>query len=398
MFALPGGGVAENRRTPRPVVNYPFTIAGSPVIDFLAPITFRYVDQVRGEVEHQSEPAPAVLVSVDEKNQYAQASVAIDREIVVRVKSLDVQPRDVRVLLTLPPGLSSDSSSRSLRVERDVEHTVRFRVRGRLAPGSHTIVAVANSAGQPFLLGSQLIDYEHIRRQRIYRQAEIRVSAVDVRVPGNLSVGYIAGVGDNVAPALAQLGIPVTVIPASDVARATLSGFTTLVIGPRAYEAHPELGAANARILDFARRGGTVVTQYGQYEMTQPGIMPYPITIARPHDRVTHEDAPVTILDAGARELSSPNRIGPADFDGWVQERSLYMPRTFDERYRSLLATSDPGESANRGAILIAPLGEGLYIYTTLAFFRQLPAGVPGAARLFVNLLSARIPAPRVTP
>jgi hypothetical protein len=280
----------------------------------------------------------------------------------------------------------------------DAQETVTFRVRGRLSAGEHRIGALAESDGETYSTGYDLIDYDHIRRQRIYRPAEIRLSTVEVRVPTTLRVGYIAGVGDNVAPALKQLGIPVTVIPASDLARAPLSGYTTIVIGPRAFEAIPGLAAANARFMDFARRGGTVVVQYGQYEMTQPGIMPYPITIGRPHDRVTHEDAPVTILDPGARELSSPNRIGASDFAGWVQERSLYMPRTFDERYRALLAMNDPGESPNRGAILVAPLGDGVYIYTTLALFRQLPAGVPGAARLFVNLLSAGIPTPRVTP
>jgi hypothetical protein len=224
------------------------------------------------------------------------------------------------------------------------------------------------------------------------------VTAVDVRVPATLRVAYIPGVSDNVARALAQLGIPVTVIPARDVARTPITGFTTIVLGPRAYEASPELVAANARLMEFARRGGTVVVQYGQYEMQQPGIMPYPITIARPHDRVTHEDAPVTILDPAARELTFPNRITQADFAGWVQERSLYMPRTFDAPYRPLLAMSDPGEPANRGAVLVAPLGSGRYIYTTLAFFRQLPAGVPGGARLLVNLLSAGLRAAPATP
>jgi LmbE family N-acetylglucosaminyl deacetylase len=397
MFGLPAATIAENRRASSPVASYPFSVGGYDV-QVMAPVVWRYVDQVRGEVEHESQAAPAVLVAVEERSQYARANEAIDREIGVRVQSVDRNAREVRVTLTLPPGLVADSSSRAIRLERNAERTVRFRVRGRLSPGPHSIVAVAHSAGQSFTLGTQLIDYEHIRRQRIYRPAEITVSAVDVRVPGNLSVGYIAGVGDNVAPTLAQLGIPVTLIPAADIARAQLSGFTTLVIGPRAYEAHPELVAANQRILDFARRGGTVVTQYGQYEMTQPGILPHPITINRPHDRVTHEESPVRVLEPAARELSAPNRISDSDFAGWVQERALYMPRTIDEHWRALLGMNDPGEPENRGAILVAALGEGRYIYTTAAFFRQLPAGVPGAARLFVNLLSAGLEQTRTTP
>ena len=211
-------------------------------------------------------------------------------------------------------------------------------------------------------------------------------------MPAALRVAYVPGVSDNVAPALQQLGIPVTVVRPAEIGRTDLSSFTTVAVGPRAYDAHPELASANAKLFDFARRGGTLVVQYGQYEMTRPGMMPYPITINRPHDRVTHEDAPVTILDAGDALLIAPNRISQADFAGWVQERSLYMPRTFDERYRPVIAISDPGEPLNRGGILVAPLGRGTYVYTTLAFFRQLPAGVSGAARLFVNLLSAGLP------
>jgi len=132
--------------------------------------------------------------------------------------------------------------------------------------------------------------------------------------------------------------------------------------------------------------------------MTQPGAMPFPITLARPADRVTDEDAAVTIDAAGAKELAYPNKIGASDFDGWVQERSLYMPRTFDSNYRTLFSMHDANEPANKGAVLIAPLGDGLYIYSTLSFFRQLPAGVPGGARLFVNLLSAKLAPPSPTP
>ena len=130
-----------------------------------------------------------------------------------------------------------------------------------------------------------------------------------------------------------------------------------------------------------------MVVQYGQYEMMRPGMMPYEISIARPHDRVTVESAPVTVLDSLSPALKSPNRIKAADFLSWVQERSLYMPRTFDAHYHPVVELNDPGESANKGGILVTPYGRGLYVYTTLAFFRQLPAGVPGAYKLFANLL-----------
>jgi hypothetical protein len=131
------------------------------------------------------------------------------------------------------------------------------------------------------------------------------------------------------------------------------------------------------------------VVQYGQYEMAGSAIMPYPITLDRPAARVTDENAPVRVLDPASPLLSAPNRVTDSDFAGWVQERSLYMPHTFDPHYHAVLAMNDPDEASNDGAILVASLGKGTYVYTTLSFFRQLPAGLPGAARLFVNLLGA---------
>lgn len=364
-----------------------------------ANVSYRLADATKGEIWRSVAGVPAISVTLDQQSQYSQANANLDRRIEVHLRSADEKPRDVRVTLALPKGLTADSVMRTVRLERyDAQKTVTFRIRGRLPAGEHQIAALAESDGQTFGTGYDLIDYDHIRRQRIYRPATIAVSAVDVRVPANLRVAYITGVGDNVAPTLMQLGIPVTIIPASEVARAELQSYTTVVVGPRAYESHPDLVAANNRLFDFARKGGTLVVQYGQYEMTQPGVMPYPISLARPADRVTEEDAPVTIEAPSARELTLPNRIGATDFAGWVQERALYMPRTFDERYRALLSMNDTGEQPNRGAILIAPLGDGTYIYTTLSFFRQLPAGIPGGARLFVNLLSAGLGAPRVNP
>jgi hypothetical protein len=142
-----------------------------------------------------------------------------------------------------------------------------------------------------------------------------------------------------------------------------------------------------------------MVVQYGQYEMTQPGIMPYPISLTRPAARVTEENSAVTVLDPKNPLLLSPNAIQPGDWTGWVQDRSLYMPSTFDSAYAAPLQMNDTGEQPNRGALLIASYGRGTYVYVTLAFFRQLPAGVPGAARIFVNLLGAhQAGAPRTIP
>ena len=358
------------------------------------PLTFRFVDDVKGDVERPVAAVPAVSITLDQQLQYARAGMPLARELRVTLRNADPSPDLVRVALRLPAGLRTDSAERRVAFSRAGEtQTLTFPVRGRLAAGSHSIAAVAMAGRDTFDVGYQIIDYDHVRRRRLYRPARTAVTAIDVAVPAVLRVAYVPGVSDNVAPALQQLGIAVTVVPASEIGRTDLSRYTTVVVGPRAYDAHPELAATNPKLFDFARRGGTLVVQYGQYEMTRPGMMPYPITINRPHDRVTREEAPVTILDENAPLLRAPNRITQADFANWVQERSLYMPRTFDERYAPAIAISDPGEPLNRGGILVAPLGRGRYVYTTLAFFRQLPAGVPGAARLFVNLLSAGLPA-----
>jgi LmbE family N-acetylglucosaminyl deacetylase len=223
-----------------------------------------------------------------------------------------------------PPG--TDSRQRGSFRERpsDRRHAVRLVHGARSAPAGRHVIDVSASDGRlEFATGYATINYEHIRPQRTYRPSRLVIEAVDVAATGGLRIAYIQGVGDNSAAALEQLGIAVTPIDPATLAQADLRGYSAIVIGPRAYETQPALVANNARLLNYARNGGTLVVQYGQYEMMQPGIMPYPVTINRPHDRVTVEGAPVTILDSTAAILRTPNRITVRDFDGWVQDRSL---------------------------------------------------------------------------
>jgi hypothetical protein len=271
----------------------------------------------------------------------------------------------------------------------DSSATFAFTVRGTLPAGEHRLSASVRSGGETFAMGYVPIDYEHIRPRNMYREASIAIHAVDAALPPGLRVGYIQGVGDNVAPALRELGVPLTLIDPATLASADLSRFTTIVVGTRAYQSHPELTANNARLLRWVQRGGTLVVQYGQYEMAGPGMMPYPVTLSRPAARVTDENAPVKVLKPESPLLTWPNRIGPDDWKGWVQERSVYMPTTFDSHYTALLEMHDPDEPPNDAAILVTPYGQGSYVYTTLSLFRQLPAGNAGGARLMLNLLGA---------
>jgi LmbE family N-acetylglucosaminyl deacetylase len=354
----------------------------------VAPVR-RFADPVRGEIRRPVSHVPMISVLLDRSVELAPANVPLDRAVRVQLRSVAQVPREVSVSLRVPPGLSIDSAARSVTLPAGGSTTVTFRLRGRLGVGSHRIAAVAESAGEQHAVGYVTIDYDHIRPRRLYRRAVTELVAADVVVPRGLVVAYLAGVSDNVAPVIEQFGIPVTVIGVAALADLDPARTPVLVIGPRAYEANDSLTANAAAVLDFARRGGTVVVQYGQHEMTRPGIMPYPITLERRADRVTEEEAPVRVLDDGSRILNYPNRISERDFAGWVQERALYMPRSFDSRYHAPLSINDPGEPPNQGAILVAPVGRGTYVYTTLAFFRQLPASHAGAARLFVNLLAA---------
>ena len=170
--------------------------------------------------------------------------------------------------------------------------------------------------------------------------------------------------------------------------------YDVIVVGSRAYETDPALVENNTRLLDYARAGGRVVVQYQQGPFFNGNFAPAPLTVAQPHDRVTDETAPVRPLDAESPAFTRPNRIGPADWAGWVQERGLYFAHTWDRSYLPLLELADPGEAPLRGGLLVRPLGKGTYIYTGLSFFRQLPAGVPGALRLFLNLLELRATPP----
>ncbi|MEP6620473.1 MAG: PIG-L family deacetylase [bacterium] len=349
----------------------------------------RIGDPARGELHRPISVVPAISVLFDAEVEYARADAPFERTYSVHLRSASQAPRGVTVTLSLPPGLIADSSLRRTALDPFGTATLRFRVHGRLSPGRHAVSATATSNGETFGTGYIPIDYDHIRPLRYYRSARVELEAVKAALPPKTIVAYIPGVGDNVAPMLSQLGLAVTTIAPDQFADADLSKYGAVIVGPRAFAASNSLVAQAPRLQAFAQNGGTVVVQYGQQEIQTPGILPYPVTLARTAQRVTIEQAPVKVLTTGDRLLAFPNKITTSDFDGWVQERSTYMPTTADPHYHRLLEMHDPGEPENENAVLVAPMGKGAFVYTTLALFRQLPAGVPGAARIFLNLLAA---------
>jgi len=278
---------------------------------------------------------------------------------------------------------------------------VEFRKRGEkeefefkifpasLKEGRAKIRAVLEAGGVNYSEGYSLVTREDLESFYYYQPALQRVSIVDVKVPKDLKVGYIMGAGDDIPTVLGQIGMNVALIPADKIATEDLSQYQTIVLGIRTYDTQKDLALNNKKLLDFVYGGGTLVGQYdtGVADFNKGKFTPYPAQLSRA--RVSVEEAPVEILAPDDGVFHYPNQITDHDFDGWVQERGLYFMDQWDNNFKPLLASNDPGESPQKGGLLRAQYGKGTYIYTGYAFFRQLPAGVPGAIRLYVNLLSA---------
>ncbi|MGH2568013.1 MAG: hypothetical protein ACRDGA_06705, partial [Bacteroidota bacterium] len=216
--------------------------------------------------------------------------------------------------------------------------------------------------------------------------AEGKFVRLDLSMSGT-NIGYIVGSGDEIPSALRQVGYNVALITDEDLASGDLSRFDAIIAGVRAYNTRPAIRNQQKRLLEYVEKGGTYLVQYvTQQRLESENLGPYPFDVSR--DRVSVEEAPVLFLRPNHTLLNSPNKITPADFEGWVQERGLYFADKWDSKYETVIASNDPGEKPKEGGLLVARYGKGYFLYTGYAFFRQLPAGVPGACRLFVNLIS----------
>jgi LmbE family N-acetylglucosaminyl deacetylase len=394
---VPGVAVAEDARKLTSVV-VTASIMGQTVTMDAGPITFHSSDPLLGEQNRPIGGVPAVTLKFDGGLEWMVANKPLNHVLRVTVSSFSDLPRTFSFKLVSPKGIRVDSLPESMTLKPKEEKELFLRVRGELKPGRYEFGVVAETENGKYMEGFKTIEYSHIRPIRMYRYSALYFQAVDINIPATLSIAYIPGVGENTATTLRQLGIPVAILTPEELPVADLSRFSTVVVGTRAYEAHRELVTYNSRLLDFAKKGGTVVVQYGQ-DIATLGVMPFPVTTPRT-SRVTVEEAPVTVLEPNARVLNSPNKIGKDDWADWVQERALYMPTVIDPHYSTPLEMHDPGEPNNKGALLVTPLGKGTYVFTSLSLFRQIPAGVPGGMRLFMNMLSAGLtpPPPKVVP
>ncbi len=354
-------------------------------------VTRRIRDEAFGEIRHPLRAVPRVEISVDPALLVWPMDRPAPRALRVTLTSNSATPVSGAVEVATPAGWSVTRPSFALAKKGDRALVEIPITRGAgAAAGRFELPVAAVVDGARLEEGIRLIDYEHIQPTPFPRSSAAALTALDLKLPPLRSVGYVRGASDRVPEALAAVGLPIHVLTPGELEQGDLSRFDAIVIGSRAYETEPALIQANARMLEYVRGGGLVIVQYQQYPFIDGGFAPAKLEIARPHDRVTDETAKVTLLDPKHPIFTAPNTIGAADWDGWVQERGLYYAHTWDAAYTPLLEMADPGDSPQRGGLLAARVGKGRYVYTGLAFFRQLPAGVPGAYRLFANLLAWR--------
>jgi LmbE family N-acetylglucosaminyl deacetylase len=401
-------GLPENE----PVLEAHFRVQVDGVdLELTRPVQYRYVDRVYGEQVRPFTVMPPVAVSLSE--HAIVFGDAQPRRIEVAVRSNGGKAAgDLR--LDVPTGWTAEPASSHFELTASEEQTnVFFNLIPPAGDSRGKIRAVAQVGTQTVSTGTEVIQYPHITTQTLLPPAEATLVRADVRILSK-TVGYVMGAGDDVPQAIRQLGCEVTLLTEADLAHGDLARFDAIVTGVRAFNTRPDLRANYQRLFDYANNGGTLIVQYNVPEGGPPGqgrggrgqappppavaaagdggllahIGPYPIRITR-NDRVTVEDAPITFPNPDLRLLHTPNQITSADFDGWVQERGLYFADEWDPKYLSVLESHDPGEMPLPGGMLYAPVGKGVYIFSAYDWFRELPAGVPGAYRMFANMLSA---------
>jgi len=378
-------------------------------IEYTRPVVYRYTDRVLGELVRPVIVMPPVTVDVP--NRAVMFPDASARQVEVDLKA-EVGAASGELRVEAPAGWAVEPPARSFELgAAGQEVVVPFRVTPPKQDARGSLKAVATVGGREITVGMQTIDYPHIPPQTLFTGAATGCVRAGIRLLAK-NIGYVMGAGDEVPDSLRQMGATVTLLSAEDLARAGLGRYDAIVTGVRAYNTRRDLRANQQRLLEYIRNGGTVVVQYNTAEGGGPGggpggggrgggapgggpggsgglanLGPYPLTIGR--DRVTVEDAPIKLVDPESPLLHKPNEITERDFEGWIQERGLYFASKWDLAYQELFETHDPDEKPLLGSTLYTRYGKGAYVFTGFSFFRELPAGVPGAYRLFANFLSA---------
>lgn len=341
-----------------------------------------------GIVFHPMPIGPAISVSMQQSAGIVPLGTS-SFPVTVRVHSNVKGAAQGRVRLEMPAGWRSEPATADFSLSADgQEQFVSFQVSpSHVAEESYKLTAVASYGGREYKAGYQQIGYPGLRPYFLYNDAVYETTGTDVKVTPNLQVGYIEGSGDDVPASLENLGIHVHFLGREDLATGDLQRYDVILVGVRGNAVRPDLGTYNQRILDYVKNGGVVVVQYQTPEYDH-NFGPYPYTMTNDPEEVTDEVSPVAFVEPSSPVLSWPNKITAKDFEGWIEERGSKFMNSWDSHYRAPIETHDPGQDPQKGGLLVAQYGAGVYVYTAYAFYRELPLGVPGAYRLFDNLLS----------
>jgi LmbE family N-acetylglucosaminyl deacetylase len=378
--------IGRPRNPPAMTASFVLRIGGQD-LTYTVPVQYCWTDPVEGERTRDLAVVPAVTVN------FAAPVLVLPEATPRLVRAVARANEAVTATLRLaaPAGWRVEPERMPLEFKvRGEERAVRFILTPPAGESTGELTAFLVTDHEEAARSLVEISHPYIPLQTLLPPAQVKLVRVNIAPPVK-RVGYVMGPGDEVPEILRQLGIQVSLLSDGDLEDADLSGFDAIVVGVRVYNTRPALAQAEDRLLAYVENGGTLVVQYNNDRgLVTDRIGPYPIKLSR--ERVTDETALVTVLAPDSPLLTTPNRITAADFDGWVQERGLYFPESWDPRYQAPLAMSDPGEKPLDGSLLFARVGKGSYVDTGLAFFRQLPAGVPGAVRLFANLLAGGRP------
>ncbi|GAB5553830.1 MAG: PIG-L family deacetylase [Saprospiraceae bacterium] len=350
-------------------------------------VVFKRRDPVAGEVYRPFEVTPPVFVKIPEPVYIFADDEAQDVRLVIKAGKADIKGT---VKLDLPEGWRSEPEMADVELSvKEEERTVSFKLfppkgqsEGQLLP------VVELEDGSVYNQELVLIQYDHIPTQTILREAQSKIVKIDIQKEGE-RIGYIAGAGDAIPQSLQQIGYKVDMLGDGDITVANLNQYDAVIVGIRAYNINERLKFHQPKLLKYVEEGGTMIIQYNTsrgLKVPMEEMGPYPLKLSR--DRVTVEEAEVRLLKPDHVVLNFPNKITEKDFEGWVQERGLYFPNEWDDAYSAILSSNDPGETPKDGGLLVAQHGKGYYIYSGYSWFRELPAGVPGAFRLFANMIS----------
>ncbi|MEO7215678.1 PIG-L family deacetylase [Mucilaginibacter sp.] len=363
-------------------IKFEFTIDGKS-LSFYRKVMYKYVDPARGEIYQPLEITPPVTASLAEKVYVYNNSVPQ----IVQVKLKSFTNASGNVSIKPIAGWKITGAADFADKKKGDEWTASFTI----APTSNksniaNLDVIVTANGKTFSQGLLNIKYNHIPAITIFPPAQAKLVNIDLKIAGK-RIGYIAGAGDLVPDALREVGYEVHQLSEGEIINGDLSIYDAIVIGVRAYNVNQRLAYEQPKLMEYVKNGGNLVVQYNNNNgLVTKAIGPYPFQVV--NQRVTTEDSPVTILDKDSPVLNYPNKITQQDFSDWIQERSVYMVSNIDPQYKTPLQMGDPGEAQSNGSLIVADYGAGRFVYTSLVFFRELPAGVPGAYRLFVNLLS----------